>query len=500
MMRALFFYLLLFFKRRIENLYMINQNLCKIHDFIRKQKITFSTENVISSVFSQKKKITGAEVRSIRRWLKQYPDILELSDENWLVKEDLFKGSFFRVFPGALEWKYRALLPGQRMIPYLSSFLGHADCSFWDSQGKHLEKRYQQFSFEEVYSLLFLLPVDMWEGKEKFPDQSVIDFNTNTVIVPLYDLSTVLPKKRDEKASFIIEVLSSSRGEFKLHYVNGEDTQRQLLEASTIDARLEKEILEVIQKQSVVMSPDMLFLKALSALSPEDLKQTPGHPIIHLVMDSNLFLLHRSATGLISIHLNSKTVEVKEKKKSCLEPSNHEGVFESLDDIFSAFELSLSREELDSLAYGVVLMKWRKKEVIEKLLPERVCAFLYPEEKNSIYNEVKNLLLRVSRSLNKKSWTEEKKECICSITRFYFENIETLRKIDSTQFVLEEISEQAFIDNAEVTALLMSMLWILVEDESSKVPSDLPELLQIAKSSNNVLKEMLANHLSAFIH
>ncbi|MFT4551466.1 MAG: hypothetical protein ACI9S8_000076 [Chlamydiales bacterium] len=475
---------------------MINKYVSKIHNFIKKQDGQFVTGDVVSVVFPKRKKVTGADVRTLKRWLQQHPDLIQVEDEVWDTKERIFRGALFRVILDPFELALRAFIPGQRIIPYLSSFLGHGDCKFWDGEGKLLDEAYKKFSFEEVYPFFFLLPIDMWDSANEDFDKSIVDFDMNTVDVPLYDLSTVLPDDAEEGASLVIEAISSNKGEYRVRYVSAEETGHELLQASILDASLEKEMQKIMQQQKfAIMSPDILFFRALASLGT-DLKRVPGHSISDLVIASKLFALHRSSTGLVSIGLEGMASE------SDWEPMNGfeedvDGVFESLDDIFSDFELSLSRVELESLAYGAIFLDWDNEELLKHLLPERVMSLLYPEELKTVDEEITKLFLKVRRNISKKEWSEEKQRFICEITLFYFGNIDTLRKIDEAQISLEKGLEQSLIDNAEITWLLMSMLWLLVDDETSSVPSEIEQLMDMASTSNNSLREVLADYLSA---
>lgn len=475
---------------------MINKYVSKIHNFIKKQSGQFVTGDVVSVVFPKRKKVTGADVRTLKRWLQQHPDLIQAEDEVWDTKERIFKGALFRVILDPFELALRAFIPGQRVIPYLSSFLGHGDCKFWDENGNLLDKAYKKFSFEEVYPFFFLLPIDMWDSANEDLEKSIVDFDMNTVDVPLYDLSGILPDDVEEGASLVIEAVSSNQGEFKVRYVSAEETGHELLQASILDASLEKEMQKIMQHQKfAIMSPDILFFRALSSLGT-DLKRIPGHSISDLVIGSKLFALHRSSTGLVSIGLEG-LVAVTDTELVDSFVEDGDGVFESLDDIFSDFELSLSRVEMESLAYGAVFLGWDNEELLNHLLPERVISLLYPEEVKTVNGEIKKLLSKVRRNISKKEWGEEKQKFICEITLFYFGNIDTLRKIDEAQISLEKDLEQSLIDNAEITWLLMSMLWLLVDDESSSVPAEIEQLMEMARMSNNSLREVLADYLSA---
>lgn len=459
----------------------------RVKAFIRENPAPFTSNEAAAYIFPKKKRISNADLRSLERVLEQHPDLFHTDDDLWYTKETILLGSSGRISLMPVDWALRGLVPGHRILPFPSGLLSQQDLQFELEDGTVLEKRFEVFNIEDVSDLILFLPLGMWGGlkTEGGPLGRSLE-------LPVFDLAPVLPSEVDEGASLVFKALSPSSGRFSLRYVNGGQSTQEMLSMAPWDASLEYEMLSILREHHFsLIQPDVLLFKAIARLG--DVPQgTPGQQLSNLLCDPNLFSLHRTPAGLVSLGLSGGSILQSTKTPNTAEPK----LIESLDDICSGFELSVGVDDLSNLAYGAQLLNWDLDSFISRSFPDRVLNVLTQEELDMVQREMSKMMQKANRILERENWTEDKLNLVGTISQFYFSNIETLRWIDEAGIPIEDIPDELLICNAEISGILMSIFSMVIRDKGTELGEPLEHLLQIAQDSKKALQELVASRLS----
>jgi len=378
-------------KRTLQNL---------IDDLILESQGPFTTAEFVQRVEKRwPRKISKSTLGRLKRRLSYHDGLIGMEDDDFLPCKtvlDKIAPLSLSLELGKLEWERRVLIPGHRMIPYLSPERLERDLIFLDPEGREIPKLKKSFYIDEVIHCYH------YSGERHFPDEIKVNEwmpVKSSLALTVWDLEPVIAAAGLKWGDGLrLDLLDYEGGVFQVQRYSRARLKADQLKSRMLHVALEGVLARLycdegfhaggLQKQ---------ILHGLFLLEPELLRAAP-FSLTNFLESLKELAVVSCETGEVHLAPAWTTESAPQTRKEC--PRIPRGETGSLKEIFKDLGLAFQAEEFKSILYAVMMSdRFRLEVVFQLLFGGEGKLFLNKKQHTAFYDHLRKLLFQITEDL-----------------------------------------------------------------------------------------------------
>ncbi|MCH7623739.1 MAG: hypothetical protein IIB46_06620 [Nitrospinae bacterium] len=364
-----------------------------IDNLIRESQSPFTVEDFSREVEKRwRKKMSKTSLSHLKRKLSDHKYIIGTDANDYLPYSAVLEKIQhipLLVHLGKFEIDRKILIPGHRMIPFISNDHTERDLIFLDPDGEEIPRLKKKFYIEEVIHFY------QYAGESHFPD----DINVNEwmpgkslVMTPAWDMRKLFSTyKCKPKDGLLIKLVDYARGAFQIQPLSKSQVRSKQLNIRFLNVALESSLIRLYGGEELILSSlEKQILRAFFSLE-EKFLNAPAFSLTDFL---------ESLKELSVVSFEGGKVQLVPKWKSEAQGlvkeetgRNPKGVRGSLEEIFQDLGLPFHEWEFISILYTVMASeKFKIESVFNLLFGGQGELFLNKQQHDAFYQKLRELL------------------------------------------------------------------------------------------------------------
>lgn len=375
-------------------LYALAENL------IRESRAPFSVDDYLARIQERwRRRIAPQTLNDLKAKLNNHDYLIEIGDNDFLpfplILERVGRIPLV-LYPGKMEWERGLLVPGHRLIPFVSGELGEGDLAFYDSTGRELPRARQTFFIEDV------IPNFQYCDERHFPDQIKVNQfmpGKSTLTVTVWDVRGMFRETGMKQGDALRVYLEDYKnGVFVLHRYPAEEVRQDRIRLRSLYVALEGILRDLsARKPGQPARLDKQLLYGLFMLA-ERRKGIPGFSLPGFVECLNKMSMVRDDHH--GIHLAPAHPAGAEPFKWEVIEQEPTGRTGSLAEIFDDMGLAFTDKEFKAILYSVMATEeFDIEAVFDLLFGAKRDRFYDDRQHKAFYRFLRKLLQGICEDL-----------------------------------------------------------------------------------------------------
>jgi hypothetical protein len=389
------------------------------------------------------------------------------------------------------------MIPGHRLVPFISPDLEESELIFLDPNGLEIPKRKQSFFIEEAINLYqyshekhfpYQIKVNQW-----MPGKSTL----NLTVWDIRDLLAQLEFRPEDRLK--VRLVDYDRGIYSVDAYPAERWSQDRLQSRSLYVALENELLAGLDRTGeTALSLEKQILQGLFHLD-RGLLQAPAFSLPGLVESIQNIAVVRNEEAGVYFGLDGDSPV----KPYMLETIHHtpRGGSGSLQEIFEDMGLAFSELEFKAILYSMMgTEEFNLEEVFDLLFGRKKDCFYDQKQHQAFYRMLRKMLNLICDEL-KGPEPRLVSKLRSKIVYMKLRLIEMLRFIEAQRVCLEDLPEEVLEHMADLDGFCLEGLHHLSDrphPPDLKVIHDLRLALQMVQPNLDYLEETIFYRLGVY--
>jgi len=364
-----------------------------IDNLIRESQSPFTVEDFASEVEKRwRKKMSKTSLNHLKRKLSDHKYIIGTDANDFLPYSAVLEKVQhipLLVHLGKFEVDRKILIPGHRMIPFVSNDHTERDLIFLDPDGEEIPRLKKKFYIEEVIHFY------QYAGESHFPD----DINVNEwmpgkslVMTTAWDMGKMFSAyKCKPEDGLLIKLIDYDRGTFQIQPLSKSQVRSRQLNIRFLNVALESSLVRLYGGEELeVSSLEKQILRAFFSLE-EKFLDAPAFSLtdfLESLKELGVVSFEEGKVQLVPKWKSETMGHVKEEIGRV--PKGDKG---SLEEIFQDLGLPFHEWEFISILYSVMASdKFKIESVFNLLFGGQGELFLNKQQHDAFYQMLRDLL------------------------------------------------------------------------------------------------------------
>lgn len=374
-----------------------------IDNLIRESQSPFTVEDFAGEVEKRwRKKMSKTSLNHLKRKLSDHKYIIGTDANDYLPCSAVLEK--IRHIPllvhfGKFEIDRKILIPGHRMIPFVSNDHTERDLIFLDPDGEEIPRLKKKFYIEEVIHFY------QYAGESHFPD----DINVNEwmpgkslVMAPAWDMRKLFSAwKCKPEDGLLIKLVDYAGGTFQIQPLTKSQVRSRQLNIRFLNVALESSLVRLYGGEDLVISSlDKQILRAFFSLE-EKFLNAPAFSLTDFLESLKELSVVSFEGGKVQLVPKWKSEALgRVKEETGRTPRGDRG---SLEEIFQDLGLPFHEWEFISILYTVMASeKFKIESVFNLLFGGQGELFLNKQQHDAFYQKLRELLHVICEDLKQR--------------------------------------------------------------------------------------------------
>ncbi len=373
-----------------------------IDNLIRESQTPFTVEDFAGEVEKRwRKKMSKTSLNHLKQKLSDHKDIIGTDANDFLPYTAVLEKVQhipLLIHLGKFEIDRKILIPGHRMIPFVSNDHTERDLIFLDPAGEEIPRLKKKFYIEEVMHFY------QYAGESHFPD----DINVNEwmpgkslVVTPAWDMQKLFSAyKCKPEDGLLIKLVDYAKGTFQIQPLSKSQVRSKQLNIRFLNVALESALVSLYGgEEFVVSSLEKQILRAFFSLD-EKFLNAPAFSLTEFLESLKELSVVSFEGGKVQLVPKWKSEAMGlVKEETARTPRGDRG---SLEEIFLDLGLPFHEWEFISILYTVMASeKFKIESVFNLLFGGQGELFLNKQQHDAFYQKLRELLLGICEDLKK---------------------------------------------------------------------------------------------------
>lgn len=468
---------------------------------IRESRSQFTVDEYVAKIEERwHRRIAPATLNHLKDKLNHHDCLIEINGSRFLPCQAVLEkvGHIPLILqPGPKEWETGVLIPGHRLVPFVSGELNEYDLTFLDPEGNEIPKGRHSFFIDDIIHYF------QYSDERHFPDQIKVNQlvpGKSTLSLTGWDLKGMIASKKLAPGDALeLRIQDYDNGVFVLKPLSAGRLRRDRIRMRSVYVGIENVLQEVWKQDG--NKPSRLDKQLLQAL--------------HILAEKGMDLPGFSLPGLMEC-LEQLTIVRDDHHELHLAPAHRTGpepyVWEvihheptgrtgSLQEIFEDMGLAFSELEFKAILYSVMATEEFDIEAVFDLLfgAKRDC-FYDKKQHNAFYRHLRKLLNEICEDLKcsePKLVTDIRSQTVAIKMRM----IQILRYLESQGAQLEDIPGELLEYLADIDGFCSDGLTKFsnrLEPPDVKTIRDIRTALQMLAPNVDLIEDEVYNNLRIY--
>lgn len=371
-------------------------------NLIRESKAPFNAEDFAEKIQRQwSRKISDSTLKRLKRRLSAHDYLIGIRPNDFLpykVVFDRIRDLSLGITLGKFEMSRKVLIPGHRIIPFISNHIDEADLIFLDPRGDPVPKSKKSFLIEDVTYFY------QYAAGRHFPRDIKVNewiLGKSSLSITVWDLEKFLKDTKSRAGdAILIRLVDFDKGIFQLDHSPRQQLRKHYLKIRSINVALEMGIARLCEdKAFLTLALQKQLLMVLFGLEKELL----GVPAFFL---TDFMELLQELTFMGAGEGGIKLVPVGHGQPGrCVwteAPRIPRGDDGSLKEIFKDLGLAFDESEFKSILYTVMASDYYNVEKVFNLLFGGEGKLFHNKKQHDVfYKFLRKLLQGICEDLKK---------------------------------------------------------------------------------------------------
>jgi hypothetical protein len=374
-----------------------------IDNLIRESQSPFTVEDFAREVEKRwRKKMSKTSFNHLKRKLSDHKYIIGTETDDYLpysVVLEKIQHIPLLIHLGKFEIDRKILIPGHRMIPFVSNDHTERDLTFLDPDGEEILRLKKKFYIEEVIHFY------QYAGESHFPD----DINVNEwmpgkslVMTAAWDMQKLFSTYKCKPGDgLLVKLVDYAKGTFQIQPLVKSQVRSMQLNIRFLNVALESSLVRLYGGEELeVSSLEKQILRAFFSLEDKFLN-APAFSLtdfLESLKELNIVSFEGGKVQLVS-QWKSETMGLV-KEETGRTPRGDKG---SLEEIFQDLGLPFHEWEFISILYTVMASdKFKIESVFNLLFGGQGELFLNKQQHDAFYEKLRELLHGICEDLKKR--------------------------------------------------------------------------------------------------
>ena len=470
-------------------------------NLIRESREPFSIDQYIEAIQKRwRRRIAPATLDHLKQTLANHSQVIEINGTSFLPYQavlDRVGHIPLEIQLSKTEWQSRTMIPGHRLVPFISPDLEENELTFLDPNGREIPKREQSFFIEEAINLYqyshekhfpYRIKVNQW-----MPGKSTL----NLTVWDIRDLLAQLEFHPEDRLK--VRLVDYDRGIYSVGAYPAAMWSQDRLRSRSLYVALENELLAGLDwTEGMALSLEKQILQGLFHLDA-GLLQAPAFSLTGLVESiHNITIVRNEEAGVYFALDGDSPVKPYTLESVHRTPRGGTG---SLQEIFEDMGLAFSELEFKAILYSMMgTEEFNLEEVFDLLFGAKKDAFYDQKQHQAFYRMLRKMLNLICDELK-----GPEPRLVCQlrnkIVYMKLRLIEMLRYIEAQQVCLEDLPEEVLEHMADLDGFCLEGLHHLSDrphPPNLKVIHDLRLALQMVQPNLDYLEETIFDRLGVY--
>ena len=470
-------------------------------NLIRESREPFSIDEYIEAIQKRwRRRIAPATLDHLKQNLANHSYVIEINGNSFLPYQavlDRVGHIPLEIQLGKTEWQSQMMIPGHRLVPFISPDLEENELTFLDPNGREIPKRKQSFFIEDAINLYqyshenhfpYQIKVNQW-----MPGKSTL----NLTVWDIRDLLAQLEFHPEDRLK--VRLVDYDRGIYSVDAYPAAQWSQDRLRSRSLYVALENQLLARLDRTGdTALSLEKQILQGLFHLDG-GLLQAPAFSLTGLVESIQNIAVVRNEEAGVYFGLDGDS-PVKSYTLETVHQTPRGGTG-SLQEIFEDMGLAFSELEFKAILYSMMgTEEFKLEEVFDLLFGAKKDCFYDQKQHRAFYRMLRKMLNLICDELK-----GPEPRLVCQlrnkIVYMKLRLIEMLRFIEAQRVCLEDLPEEILEHMADLDGFCLEGLHQLSDRPHSpnlKVIHDLRLALQMVQPNLDYLEETIFYRLGVY--
>lgn len=396
----------------------------------------------------------------------------------------------------SLELNEKILIPGDRLIPVISTDLDEENITLLDAKGNEIPKKKKKFLLEEIIEFY------QYSNARHFPDHININEQIpgkSSLSVTVWQMEEVFKNFQTRPKSLLIKLINYDQGIMQVHPYCNISQNKNKLKARSLNIALEQSLLDHLNRRASPSEDlEKQLLRAFYNIDPKFLS-VPSFSVKHFLESSKKISVVGCEWGqprfVSSTNSNDLTFHLEISPKKSL------GRTGSLDEIFQDLCLPFNSVEFTAILRTVLTRKTCSLEVlVDMLFSGKGDLFHNAKQEDRFYQLLREMMIPLYKEMEDpepKTIAELREQAVSVKLRL----IKALKFLECKEIGLADLPFEILDQIIEMDQFCAESL-IFFEESQHPIPiqriKDIQLALKIISPKLSILEEEIYNDLSVF--
>jgi len=470
-------------------------------NLIRESREPFSVDEYIEAIQKRwRRRIAPATLDHLKQKLSNHTHVIEINGASFIPYQavlDRIGHIPLELHLGKTELQSRLMIPGHRLVPFISPDLEEDELTFLDPNGREIPKKKRTFFIEDVINHY------QYSHEKHFPYQIKVNQwmpGKSTLSLTVWDIRDLLAQLEYHPEDRLkVRLVDYDQGIYSIEAYPAPMWSRDRLRLRSLYVALESELMKDLDGgEGTALSLEKQMLQGLFHLEA-GLLQVPAFSLTGFVESiQNITVMRNDDAGVYFARAGGSPVKPYTLEGVHRTPRGSAG---SLQEIFEDMGLAFSELEFKAILYSMMgTEEFDLEAVFDLLFGAKKDCFYDEKQHQAFYRMLRKLLNLICDEL-KGPEPRLVSQLRSKIVYMKLRLIEMLRFIEAEQVCLEDLPEEVLEQMADLDGFCMEGLHHLSnrpEPPDLKIIHDLRLALQMVQPNLDYLEETIFYRLGVY--
>ncbi len=373
-------------------------------EMIRESQFPFTVQDFAKNLEGRwQKQINESTLKKVKRILLNHSYLIGLEENDFVP----FRAVIEKIGPvslslqlGSWELKQGILIPGHRLIPFLSAERKEDELTFFDEDGEKIPKYKQSYFIQDV------MPFYQYCGGGHFPEEIKVNEQVpgkSCMTVTVWDMKSIYKKMGSKPGdALLIDVLDYEKGIYQLRSYTSKQHRADRLRMRALYLALSTQLDPLIQdKKFCSEGLEKQLLRVLFSLDPKILNEVDVFSMtdfLEFLKDWTVVSCEAGGVQMTPVWKAESGPFVRTGSRRVVK-----GKMGTLNEIFQDLELSFDALEFKSMLFTVMGSdKYKLEAVFFLLFGGQGDLFKDKKQHEVFYGHLRELLFKICEDLKTK--------------------------------------------------------------------------------------------------